>query len=386
MGSGPAPSTPRTAPGAAALPFGATSLPVEVARRRRALPTIEARPEGFLAEGCLSGRGFLMYLRRTAGMILLAMGSLALLATGAGAADLESRTLEQEFFDWDGTAEQILGWQNNVMLGEFAQLFEAQSGDGVLTRVVVCLYGPGPGAEVKGAAAIYADNGPGGRPGTLLAKSAETSIPGPSAAYDCSDITVPATVVTGPFYAAFQWRHDLYPGFGVALDTSAGTPFSEIWGRSQVGGALSAWSRVNDAVPAARSLGIGVRGILDEDLLEDCHNTSTVLCLNQGRFRVEVDWRTREDVEGAGRVVQYRSDDSGLFYFFNADNWELLVKVLNACVPPFNRYWVFYAATTDVEFTMLVTDTHTGKVKTYFNPQRMPAAPVQDTDAFATCP
>ena len=48
---------------------------------------------------------------------------------------------------------------------------------------------------------------------------------------------------------------------------------------------------------------------------------------------------------------------AGLFWFFNENNIEMLIKVLNACVPPFDRYWTFYAATTNVEFTVTVTDT-----------------------------
>jgi len=64
----------------------------------------------------------------------------------------------------------------------------------------------------------------------------------------------------------------------------------------------------------------------------------------------------------------------------------MLVKVLDACATAFNSYWVFAAATTNVEFTLTVTDTQAGKVKTYFNPLGTPAPPIQDTAAFATCP
>jgi hypothetical protein len=80
------------------------------------------------------------------------------------------------------------------------------------------------------------------------------------------------------------------------------------------------------------------------------------------------------------------SDDSGLFYFFNADNWEMLIKVLDACQPPFDRFWVFASATTNVEYTITVTDTQEQVVKTYINPLDHPATPIQDTAAFATCP
>ena len=78
--------------------------------------------------------------------------------------------------------------------------------------------------------------------------------------------------------------------------------------------------------------------------------------------------------------------DSGLFYFFAPSNIEMLIKVLNACVPPFNRYWVFFAATTNVEFGVVVTDTQNGKTRAYYNPLNRTAPPVQDVDAFATCP
>jgi hypothetical protein len=45
------------------------------------------------------------------------------------------------------------------------------------------------------------------------------------------------------------------------------------------------------------------------------------------------------------------------------------------------RYWVFYGALSDVEYTITVTDTLTGAVKTYFNP-RGNLASVADTAAF----
>lgn len=139
------------------------------------------------------------------------------------------------------------------------------------------------------------------------------------------------------------------------------------------GGAFSAYS--NEASEATN----GVTGV--------CVAGPTNLCINNGRFKVEVDWRTAND-NGHGQAVALPSaPDSGLFYFFSPTNIELLIKVLNACVPDLgNHFWVFYAATTNVEFTLTVTDIQTGRVKVYFNPLNQTAAPVQDVDAFATCP
>jgi hypothetical protein len=60
---------------------------------------------------------------------------------------------------------------------------------------------------------------------------------------------------------------------------------------------------------------------------------------------------------------------------------ELLAYITYAC-----NFWVSYAATTNQEFEVNVTDTQTGQLNRYFNPLDRPAPPVQDTDAFATCP
>ena len=118
-----------------------------------------------------------------------------------------------------------------------------------------------------------------------------------------------------------------------------------------------------------------------------CVPSATTLCLNNGRFEVKTRWRTANDSGDATAVPLDFAPDSGLFYFFSPTNIEMLVKVLNACVPALgNKYWVFFAATTNVELTVTVTDTQTGRFKVYTNPLGKAAAPVQDTSAFDTCP
>lgn len=116
-----------------------------------------------------------------------------------------------------------------------------------------------------------------------------------------------------------------------------------------------------------------------------CQANDTTLCLNNGRFRVQVEWKTAADA-GSAHVVPNFSDDSGLFWFFAEDNWELLIKVLNACSGSSPHYWVFFSATTNVQMIVNVTDMQTGKVKVYFNPLGQTASPVTDTAAFPTCP
>lgn len=110
------------------------------------------------------------------------------------------------------------------------------------------------------------------------------------------------------------------------------------------------------------------------------------LCLGEnGRFEVRVEWRSQLNESGSGTPAELDRRDSGLFYFFHPDNLELLVKVLDACTLS-DRFWVFAAATTNVEFTLRVTDSVTGISKRYFNPLGKAAQPIQDVDAFATCP
>jgi hypothetical protein len=114
-----------------------------------------------------------------------------------------------------------------------------------------------------------------------------------------------------------------------------------------------------------------------------CFSDATTLCLNDGRFKVQARWSAGTS-SGAGSVVS-QTGDSGQLYFFNADNTELTVKVLNACGVN-DRYWVFASGLTNVEVLITVTDTHAGRVRQYFNPRSRAFAPVQDVGAFATCP
>jgi predicted esterase len=115
-----------------------------------------------------------------------------------------------------------------------------------------------------------------------------------------------------------------------------------------------------------------------------CAPTATRLCLQKGRFRVEASWDANGS-SGAGQTVPNASADSGLFWFFSPDNWELMVKVLDGCALN-GHYWVFAAGTTNVHYVLTVTDTLTGSVARYENPAGRAAAATTDVDAFKTCP
>ena len=116
-----------------------------------------------------------------------------------------------------------------------------------------------------------------------------------------------------------------------------------------------------------------------------CFEDATTLCLEEDRFEVRTEWRTNAGATGVGTAVEL-TDDTGYFWFFNPANVEMVVKVLNACADPFNRFWVFAGGLTNVEVQLIVRDTEADVVNTYTNPIDTPFQPIQDTDAFATCP
>ena len=116
--------------------------------------------------------------------------------------------------------------------------------------------------------------------------------------------------------------------------------------------------------------------------------TATTLCLLD-RFQINTRWRTNPNpgtlTDGQAQTVGCANDGSGLFWFFSADNWEVMVKALNGCSLN-NRYWIFSAATTNVFYRMEVLDRQGRAQKIFFNYPGPPAPAVTDTSAFATCP
>ncbi len=115
-----------------------------------------------------------------------------------------------------------------------------------------------------------------------------------------------------------------------------------------------------------------------------CSPSSTAACLGSGRFKAEISWRDYAGRTGTAQTVPFGTDDSALFWFFSADNWEMLVKVIDGCSLN-DRFWVYSAASTDVEYTLTVTDTATGARRTYTNLLGQAALANTDSSAFATC-
>lgn len=135
--------------------------------------------------------------------------------------------------------------------------------------------------------------------------------------------------------------------------------------------------------------------IADQDEIGDrCTPSDTILCIDDQpsdrRFKVTVSFATAQGggLSGDARATPLSSlgiSKGGIFSFTDPANPEVLVKVLNGCSIT-NHFWVFFAATTNVGFTLCVEDTVAEVEKCYTNPDQMTAETVTDTMALATCP
>jgi pseudomonalisin len=125
-----------------------------------------------------------------------------------------------------------------------------------------------------------------------------------------------------------------------------------------------------------------------------CVASDGVLCLDglpgDRRFEVQVSYRTAQGSGSSGNghaipLAPVGIVHGGVFWFFSADNPEMLVKVVDGCSVN-GKQWFFASAATNVGLTVTVTDTRTGKQQVYVNPDGTAALPIQDTSAFSTCP
>jgi phospholipase C len=123
--------------------------------------------------------------------------------------------------------------------------------------------------------------------------------------------------------------------------------------------------------------------ILPATPIGTCVASDASLCLDNNRFQVVAQWTTPDGQAGGGHAVALTAN-TGTFWFFTNTNVEVVLKVLDGCSLS-NTFWVFAGGLTNVATTLQVTDTVTGAVKTYTNPQNTAFLPIQDTNAFSTC-
>lgn len=114
-----------------------------------------------------------------------------------------------------------------------------------------------------------------------------------------------------------------------------------------------------------------------------CAADGDTLCLHNGRFKVEATWNTNT-ASGNAQVVKL-TDETGYLWFFNQNNVESVVKILDGCAIN-NRFWIFAGGLTDQGVEITVTDTLRSATKTYTNPRGQVWKTIADIEALATCP
>jgi hypothetical protein len=120
-----------------------------------------------------------------------------------------------------------------------------------------------------------------------------------------------------------------------------------------------------------------------------CVPGPTTLCLDSlrysNRFQVDATWTPRDGSPPRAAAARRLTEQTGTFTFFDRANVEVVLKVLEACQPPFERFWVFAAGLTDLEVELTVTDTFTGEQRSYGSADGTSFDEIRDTDAFE-CP
>lgn len=107
------------------------------------------------------------------------------------------------------------------------------------------------------------------------------------------------------------------------------------------------------------------RGFISLDT-SPCVAGDSTLCVGGGRFEVKALWRDFQGQTGVGHAGGLTSD-TGYFWFFNPENIEVVIKVLDARYIN-EHYWIFFGALSTVEYTLTIRDTLTGESKSYNNP------------------
>jgi hypothetical protein len=106
-----------------------------------------------------------------------------------------------------------------------------------------------------------------------------------------------------------------------------------------------------------------------------------------GRFCLTVTWKDAAGTTHTGSPVAFRSDSSAAFWFFNSANWELQVKVIDACAMN-KRFWVLASGATSLDYQLNIVDTWSRSstpVRLYHSKVGNIRATV-DTQAFDGCP
>ena len=210
-------------------------------------------------------------------------------------------------------------------------------------------------------------------------------------------IEEPVAVPAGDRGATLHWGGRWATAPGGRLRVQGRTPASDGWVELATAAANDASVRIEglaSQTPYTFRLAAGGAGAEEYSELvslttgppvESCRDGAPYLCLQNERFEVRVHWSNpdRSGDFGKGTAVPAgASDESGLFWFFDPDNVELVLKVLDGRAVNGN-HWVFFGALSDVEYWVTVDDTASGRRLTYYNPPKTICGQ-SDTQSFGS--
>lgn len=112
------------------------------------------------------------------------------------------------------------------------------------------------------------------------------------------------------------------------------------------------------------NLSFTVTGLAPAPPPPTCQPSATTLCLQNGRFSVTGTF-VNNGTTGTAQAIQ-STVDSGYFWFFNSNNPELGVKIVDGR-PVNGSFWIYWGGLTNLEYTLTVTDVTTNTTEVYHN-------------------
>ena len=131
--------------------------------------------------------------------------------------------------------------------------------------------------------------------------------------------------------------------------------------------------------PALVAALLAVSGLIAVPPATACTPTTTALQFDGG-YLASMCYRTPDGTVGQAKSGIWASSQAGLLWFFDRENAEVLVKVLNGCAHNGHR-WVYVAPVTDLEFNLWITGPN-GQRWIHSNAQGTTASTKADTRAF----
>ncbi len=280
-------------------------------------------------------------------------------------------------------SEYTVGYESQSTLDNFARRWAPGRGDAVTTGAVTTGWVDIEGLA-RGARYTFKVSAHGSSLKTFAYLTLGGRGPGPRAP---SAFSVDRTDSDSP--SLLRWRDNSADELGFVIQSSA--PGNERWRRRAIAPADAESTDFPGGAARYRIFAYNERGYSLNSRLYvprpgaagNCLADEETLCLWNSRFEVEAGWREEDRARsGPARVVDEGTEESGLFYFFDPDNWEMLVKVLDGCDEN-GRVWVLTASTTTLGYWIYVYDTATAEGWYDRKDPGEPATAIIDTEAFS---